>query len=196
MKHQFRFDGDYYRRYYEDPKTRVASDNDALKLAQLLAAYCRYLDQPVRNVLDLGAGMGQMRSAMHTEFPRASYLGVEHSEYACRRYRLQQGSVVDFKARGRFDLVICKGVLQYLDRRQAERALENLSAQCRGLLYLEALTREDWDEACDRNRTDGEVYLRPANFYRTRLRKQFRNAGAGVFVHERSPAVLYALEAQ
>jgi SAM-dependent methyltransferase len=194
MKHQFRFDRDYYRRYYEDPKTRVASDVDAQKLAELLGAYCRYLDQPVRNVLDLGAGMGQMRAALRSEFPRANYLGVEHSEYACRRYGLQQGSVADFKTRGRFDLVICKGVLQYLDRREAERALENLAALCRGCLYLEALTREDWDEACDRARTDGEVYLRPASFYRARLRKHFRNAGAGVFVHERSPAVLYALE--
>ena len=194
MKHQFQFDRDYYRRYYEDPKTRVAGDADAQKLAQLLGAYCRYLDQPVRNVLDLGAGMGQMRAALRSEFPRASYLGVEHSEYACRRYELQQGSVASFKARGRFDLVICKGVLQYLDRREAERALENLAALCRGCLYLEALTREDWDEACDQSRTDGEVYLRPASFYRTRLRKHFRNAGAGIFVHERSPAVLYALE--
>jgi O-methyltransferase involved in polyketide biosynthesis len=91
-------------------------------------------------------------------------------------------------------LVICKGVLQYLDRAEAERALANLAELCRGCLYLEALTREDWNDACDRERTDGEVYLRPASFYRTHLRKQFRSAGAGVFVHERSPAVLYALE--
>ena len=195
MKHQFNFDRDYYRRYYEDPKTRVASQADADKLAQLLGAYCRYLDQPVRNVLDLGAGMGQMRAALRAEFPRASYVGVERSEYACRRYRLQQGSVADWKTRERFDLVICKGVLQYLDRRDAERALENLASLCKGCLYLEALTREDWNDACDQKRTDGKVYLRPASFYRTRLREKFRSAGAGIFVHERSPAVLYALEA-
>jgi SAM-dependent methyltransferase len=191
---KFEFDAAYYRRYYEDPKTRVASEADAARLAQLLGAYLRYLEQPVRNVLDLGAGLGQMRAALRAEFPRASYLGVEQSEYACRRFRLQQGSVVDFKARGSFDLVICKGVLQYLDRREAERALANLAQLCRGCLYLEALTREDWRENCDRSKTDGTVHLRPASFYRARLRKHFRSAGAGVFVHERSPVVLYSLE--
>ncbi|HKU42814.1 MAG TPA: class I SAM-dependent methyltransferase [Polyangiales bacterium] len=191
---KFEFDEAYYRRYYEDPKTRVASEADAKRLAQLLGAYLSYLDQPVRNVLDLGAGMGQMRAALRGEFPNASYLGVERSEYACRRFQLRQGSVVDFKARGRFDLVICKGVLQYLDKRDCERALANLAELCRGCLYLEALTREDWEENCDRTRTDGAVHLRPAKWYRERLRKRFRSAGAGVFVHERSPVVLYSLE--
>lgn len=194
MKHGFRFDRDYYDRYYEDPKTRVSSGDDAERLAGLLGAYVRYLGQPVRNVLDLGCGSGQMRDALRGEFPRATYLGVERSEYACQRYGFRQGSVVDFKTRGRFDLVICKGVLQYLTRREAEQALDNLASLCRGCLYLEALTREDWDDACDRRRTDGAVYLRPASFYKRRLRKHFRSAGAGVFVHERSPVVLYSLE--
>ena len=94
----------------------------------------------------------------------------------------------------RFDLVVCKGVLQYLTRDEAERALDNLGELCRGCLYLEALTTEDWTNACDKRRTDGEVYLRPVRFYRSRLRRSFRGVGAGVFVHERSPAVLYALE--
>lgn len=194
MKHEFRFDRAYYKRYYEDPETRVGGSSDARHLARLLGAYLRYLNQPVRNVLDLGAGLGHMRAALRREFPRATYLGVEQSEYACERYGLQQGSVVDFKARGRFDLVICKGVLQYLNRADAERALANLGELCRGCLYLEALTREDWEGACDRRVTDGKVYLRPAKFYKTRLRAEFRSAGAGLFVHQRSPAVLYALE--
>ena len=195
MKHGFRFDRDYYDRYYEDPKTRVSSAADAKRLAQLLGAYLRYLDQPVRNVLDLGCGSGQMRAALRGEFPGATYVGVERSEYACKRYGFKQGSVVDFKARGRFDLVICKGVLQYLNRAEAQRALENLARLCRGCLYLEALTSEDWEEAADRKRTDGEVYLRPASFYRRHLRANFQSAGGGLFLHERSPVVLYSLEA-
>jgi SAM-dependent methyltransferase len=194
MKRAFNFDKAYYSRYYENPSTRVASDADSRKLARLLSAYLGYLQQPVRNVLDLGAGLGQMRPALRAEFPNATYVGVERSEYACERYDLRQGSVVDFKARGRFDLVICKGVLQYLNRSEAERALENLAELCRGCLYLEALTREDWEDAADQRVTDGEVYLRPAKFYKTRLSSQFRNGGAGIFVHARSPAVLYSLE--
>jgi SAM-dependent methyltransferase len=194
MKRAFRFDREYYQRYYENPGTRVGSSDDSKRLARLLSGYLGYLQQPVRNVLDLGAGLGQMRAALEPEFPGSSYVGVERSEYACEQYGLRQGSVVDFKARGRFDLVICKGVLQYLDSGEADRALENLAELCRGCLYLEALTREDWKDAADRRVTDGDVYLRPASFYRKRLSKHFKNAGAGVFVHERSPVVLYALE--
>jgi SAM-dependent methyltransferase len=194
MKRAFSFDQAYYERYYENPKTRVASAADSHKLARLLSSYLGYLQQPVRNVLDLGAGLGQMRPALEAEFPGATYLGVERSEYACAQYGLRKGSVVDFKSKGRFDLVICKGVLQYLNRAEAEQAIENLSALCRGCLYLEALTKEDWQDAADQSVTDGDVYLRPVSFYRKRLRQHFTNAGAGVFVHEDSPAVLYALE--
>lgn len=195
MKHAFRFDARYYERYYEDPKTRVSGEGEATQLAQFLAAYLGFLGQPVRNILDLGCGAAQMRAPLLAAFPGASYLGVERSEYACKRYGLRRGSAVDFRARGRFDLVVCKGVLQYLTRDEAERALENLPRLVRGSLYLEALTREDWRHVADQSRTDGAVYLRAASFYKRRLRAaQFRAAGGGLFIHERSPALLFALE--
>jgi cyclopropane fatty-acyl-phospholipid synthase-like methyltransferase len=197
MKHQFAFDQRYYARYYENPKTRVGSKQEAAQLGRLLGAYLGYLGQPVRNVLDMGCGVGHMRAVCARVFPGASYTGVEHSEYMCERYGWQRGSVVDWKApkKQRYDLLICRGVLQYLTRPEADAALENLARLSRGALYLEALTREDWERACDQKRTDGAVYLRPASFYRTRLRRgELSAAGAGLFLHERSPAVLYALE--
>jgi SAM-dependent methyltransferase len=195
MKRQFRFDADYYSRYYRSAGTRVTETSDTQRLSRFIGSYLKYMGQPVRNVLDLGCGLGQLQKPLRAEFPDASYLGVERSEYVCERYGFRQGSVVDFKARGRFDLIICKGVLQYLTTREAERALHNLAQLSRGCLYLEALTREDWADNCDRQRTDGAVYLRPARFYQKRLRGAFSSAGGGIFVHERSPAVLYALEA-
>jgi SAM-dependent methyltransferase len=194
MKHQFRFGADYYSRYYRNANTRVNEANDTRRLARFIGSYLKHIGQPVRNVLDLGCGLGQLQKPLRDEFPDASYLGVERSDYVCERYGFRAGSVVDFKARGRFDLVICKGVLQYLTASEAEAALENLGKLCRGALYLEALTREDWTDACDQQRTDGAVYLRPASFYRRRLRGAFRSCGGGIFVHERSGAVLYALE--
>ncbi len=194
MKHRFEFDRRYYARYYENPTTRVGSKKEAAQLGRLLGAYLGYLGQPVREVLDIGCGVGHMRTVVERMFPHATYTGVEHSSYMCERYGWQQGSVTDWKSRKRYDLVICRGVLQYLSRSEAEAALDNLAKLTRGCLYLEALTQEDWDHACDQARTDGAVYLRPASFYRKRLRPQFTSAGAGLFVHERSPAVLYALE--
>ena len=193
-KHSFQFDERYYARYYRDARTRVTEQSDSDQLAAFIAGYLGYLGQPVRNILDLGCGVGVLQKPLLKRFAGARYVGVERSQYACEQYGFRQGSVVDFRARGRFDLVICKGVLQYLDARASDRALAHLGELCRGCLYLEALTREDWAEAADRKRTDGDVYLRPASFYKRRLRGPFQAAGGGIFVHERSPAVLYALE--
>jgi len=196
-KLEFAFDERYYARYYRNAGTRVSEPVELMQLARFIGHYLNYLNQPVRSILDLGCGLGHLREPLLSQFTSASYLGVELSEYACERYGFQQGSAVDFRAKGgkRFDLVVCKGVLQYLNARDAARALDNLGQLCRGCLYLEALTREDWEQAVDQKRTDGGVYLRPASFYRRRLRSQFKAAGGGIFVHACSPAVLYALEA-
>jgi SAM-dependent methyltransferase len=190
----FSFDARYYARYYRDRRTRVTERSETQRLARFIANYLRFLGQPVRNILDVGCGLGQLRGPLLREFPEARYVGVENSLYACEKYGFRHGSVVDFKARGAFDLVICKGVLQYLDAREAKAALENLARLCRGCLYLEALTREDWEGAADQKRTDGAVFLRPAHFYRRHLMPAFRPGGGGIFIHERSTAVLYALE--
>jgi SAM-dependent methyltransferase len=193
-KPRFAFDAKYYARYYENPKTRVSGAHDALRLARFLGGYLGYLDQPVRSVLDMGCGTGLLRPAVKKLFPDARYVGVEYSEYLCERYGWEQGSVVDYRAKKPFDLVICRGVLQYLSRPHAEAAIDNLGRLCRGALYLEALTKEDWQDAADRSVTDGEVYLRPASFYRKRLSQHFEACGGGVFLHDDSEAVLYALE--
>jgi trans-aconitate methyltransferase len=194
VKRAFSFDARYYERYYGDARSRVTESDDSQRLARFLAAHLAFIDQPVRNIVDLGCGVGVLQKPLSRAFPNASYTGVERSEYACERYGFRQGSVVDWKTRGRFDLVICKGVLQYLNASEARAALTNLAQLTRGCLYLEALTSEDWIESADQKRTDGAVYLRPAHFYRRHLRPAFRPAGGGIFVHQRSPAVLYALE--
>jgi hypothetical protein len=56
------------------------------------------------------------------------------------------------------------------------------------------LTREDWEENCDRERTHGEVHLRSSNGYLRRLRSHFVRVGGGLFISRCSPAVLWELE--
>jgi len=51
-------------------------------------------------------------------------------------------------------------VLQYLPNADAAAAIDNLARLCHGAMYFNLLTREDWEENCDRQRTNGEVYLR------------------------------------
>ena len=187
------FDEGYYRRHYEDPSTRVYDAEVVAKLGDFVCAYVRHLDLPVRRVLDLGCGLGFWKPAIARHFPDAVYEGVEVSEYLCDRFGWTRGSVADFRGLPA-DLVICQGVLQYLDAKTAKRAIDTFGRVCRGALYLEVLTKHDWDENVSQTRTDGDVYLREGRWYRERLRKSFRNGGGGLFFHRDADAVLYELE--
>jgi hypothetical protein len=81
-----------------------------------------------------------------------------------------------------------------LDDAEAEAAMENLARLAGQALFFQALTREDWEHACDRSVTDGDVHLRSADWYRQRLRRSFIACGGGLFLAREAPAVLYALE--
>ncbi len=189
------FDQQYYRRFYENPKTRV-SDRAALdRLGDFVCSYLRYLPVPVARVLDLGCGLGLWRPVVARHFPRARYRGVEISEYLCARYGWEHGSVVDYRSKAPFDFVICQGVLPYLDARAAKRAIANLGGLCRGALYLEAVTRDDWDGGViDEKRTDRAMQLRSAAWYRRALAPHFVAVGGGVWLSRRAPVPVYALE--
>jgi len=188
------FDAAYYQRFYENPDTRVADAEDIGRLGHFVGAYLRYLELPVRRVLDMGCGMGLWRPVINALFPEATYTGVEISAHLCKTLGYTRGSAVDYVGRGQYDLVICQGVLQYLSNGDAKKALANLARLCRGVLYLEALTQEDWDHNCDQQRTDGDVFLRPAAFYRQRLARPFVALGGGLFLARQAPVTLYELE--
>ena len=188
------FDREYYRRYYFDPRTAVASRAEMQARARLIAALTVHAGLPVRRILEAGCGTGTLRSALKRLVPRARYVALEASEYLCRRYGWQRGRIESYRARLPFDLVICYDVLQYLDARAAERALANFARLCRGVLYFSALTRGDFEENCDRRRTDADVFLRSAHWYRSRLRRQFREAGLGFWLRRGAPLTLWELE--
>ena len=188
------FDAGFYRRYYLDPRTRVASRADALKLGRFVCAYVDYLGFEVRRVLDAGCGLGYLRAPVRERFPRARYVGLEASAWLCRRHGWVRGSVADYAPRMPFDLVLCHDVLQYLPDREAVRALANLARLCRGALYFSVLTREDWRRNADCKRSDGAVRLRPAAWYRSRLARHFRHLGGGLLVRRGFEPLLWDLE--
>jgi SAM-dependent methyltransferase len=188
------FDAAYFARFYGTPSTRVAEPADSARIARFLAASAALLELPVHRILDVGAGTGRFRRPLLRAFPGARYEGTDVSPYACARYGWRCCSITDL-ARGSFDLVICHDVLQYLERREAARALERLAERCRGLLYFTALTREDWAQNCDQSRTDRNVHLRGTRWYRRALAGAFRNLGHGVFLRRTAPAVVYSLHA-
>jgi hypothetical protein len=134
------------------------------------------------------------RKPLQRAFPRATYTGLEYSEYLCKRYGWEHGMLQSYRPGGVFDLVVCYDVLQYLDDRAAAGALANLGRLCRGILYFTALTKRDWLENCDRSRTDSLVHLRSADWYRTRLRRSFREIGAGFWMRRGAPLTVWELE--
>ena len=189
-----RFDSTFYQRFYLDPRTRVTNREEMQVRARAIAGLVQHLEIPVARILDAGCGLGLMRQPLLKAFPAATYIGIEVSEHVCARYGWIQASIADVKLRGRFDLIVCYDVLQYLSDRDAARALANLARLCRGALYFHAPTLEDWQRNADRSCSDSEIRLRGVEWYRSRLQRHFRHAGFGIYVRRGVPIVQWALE--
>ena len=190
-----RFDRAYYARFYENPRTRVTDAEQIDRLAGFVCGYLGYLGIEVRRILDLGCGVGLWQKPLARRLPGARYLGVEYSAYLCERYGFTRGSALDFRAKQPFDLVVCQGVLPYLSKRDAKRAIDNIATLCRGALYLEAVTSDDYATGViDQARTDDGMQLHSRAFYLRALAPHFINVGGGLFVARAANVPLYALE--
>jgi 2-polyprenyl-3-methyl-5-hydroxy-6-metoxy-1,4-benzoquinol methylase len=188
------FDQDYYQRFYYNPRTAVTSRAEMRARGRMIAACVEYVGLPVKSILDAGCGVGMLRAPLTRAFPGAEYLGLEYSEYLCRRYGWRQGSVATLRTRERFDLVVCYDVLQYLGVPEARRAIANLARVCRGALYFGALTTEDWRDNCDQSRTDRIPGLRPGAWYRRELKRAFRPVGCGLWLKRALNLTLWDLD--
>jgi hypothetical protein len=189
-----RFDRDYYARYYGRTKTRVQGPREVARLARGVMEMVALSGGTVENALDIGAGTGLWRDWFKKHATKVRYRTTDVSEYACARYGHEQRDISKWRARERFDLIVCQGVLPYLDDRAAGKAIENLAAMSRGYLYLEAITREDLAAVCDLGATDVEIHRRPVRWYRRRLKPHFLQLGLGLWMRRGAPHLLYALE--
>ncbi len=188
------FDATYYERFYQNPATRAATVQDATRHARFIAAYVRYLGLPVTRIADVGCGLGRTLRALGKEFPRARLVGVEVSEYLCRKHGWKHGTAAEFRDAVGFDILVCNDVVQYLDAAQASRAIANLARSCRGALAFGVMTTEDWRENCDQRRTDSAVHMRSARWYRRRLARAFVNVGGGLYLKRPVRVPLWALD--
>jgi predicted TPR repeat methyltransferase len=184
----------YFCKFYLSPATRVVSAAEMRTRARLIGAILAQAAIPVRTILDAGCGIGLLRKPFAQVLPRARYTGLDASAYLCERYGWTLGSVVDYAPRAPSDLVVCYDVLQYLDDRAAGRAIANLGRLARSALHFSALTREDWRDNCDRRLTDRAVHLRPGEWYRRRLRRQFIYLGFGMWLRKGERPLLWDLE--
>lgn len=189
------FDEAYYQRFYYDKKTSVVDPQHMERLGTFVCSYLKYLRVPVHRVLDVGCGIGLWKDIVARHFPQASYQGVEFSPYLCERFGWQQGSVVDYAASEPFDFVICQGVLPYLNPTDLKTALHNLGRLSKGALYVEAVSREDYErDIIDEDVTDNRVFRHRADLYRRGLQQGAIELGGGVWLSRQADLPLFALE--
>ncbi len=188
------FDAPYFRRYYESRRSRVYGSEQIAELACGVTGFVRWFGGKIERVLDVGAGTGLWGDWVRARMPDVSYRSIDVSEYACTKYGHEHRDISRWRARRKFDLIVCQGVLPYLDEEACTKAVGNMAAMCRGFLYLEAITARDLREVCDRGRTDVTVHARPASFYRRLLAGPFEAIGCGIYHIKGGDEVFYELE--
>jgi 2-polyprenyl-3-methyl-5-hydroxy-6-metoxy-1,4-benzoquinol methylase len=187
------FDASYFRRYYES-RSRVYGSEQIGALARGVTGFVHWFGSKIERVLDVGAGTGLWGDWIRVNMPDVAYRSIDVSEYACAKYGHEHRDISNWRARGKFDLIVCQGVLPYLDEQACTRAIANIATMCRGFLYLEAITARDLRGVCDRERTDVTVHARSAAFYRRLLAGSFEPVGCGIHHVKSGDKLFYELE--
>lgn len=197
-----RFDAAYFDKWYRHPRHRVKSPSElARQVAFVLHTAEWVLGRPVRHVLDVGSGEGHWRAALRRLRPRIRYDGVDPSTYAVarfgRRRGLVHGGITDLDGlplRPSYDLVVCCGMLNYLDRATLRRGLPQVAARTGGMAYLELFTAEDARDEGFEGDTDWPP-PKPAAWYRRMLQQAgFVSIGMQCHVTEEAAPRLSRLE--
>ena len=170
------YDREYYRRWYRDPSTRIATAETARRKARLAVSAAEFmLGRPIETVLDVGCGDGFWLAAIEALRPRIRYIGVDPSRYVVQRLGRRHdirpgtlGTLHTLKLARPLDLIVCADVIQYVEGRDLRRGLAEIRRLIGGVAYIEAFTVEDGMEG-DRH---GWIDRREKT-----MRRYFRDAG-------------------
>jgi hypothetical protein len=186
---------EYYEKYYLNPKTRVCDQKRHAKLVSGTVHLMEWFGLEIESVIDIGAGLGWWKKWFQKHRPQVKVLSTEIERDICKKYGHQQADITTLKMPRPFDVVICQGVLPYLDNVGCAAAIENLGALCSEMMYLEAITAEDAEQNVDVTRTDLSVHLRKASWYRAKLKPHFVEVGCGLWAKKSARIPFYSLEA-
>ena len=162
-----RYDRAYFDKWYRG-RGRISTPAEVRRKVTLAVAETEYfLRRALRSVLDVACGEGAWFPHVKTLRPRASYRGLDPSDYAVatfgRKRHIEKGSLRDMeRIDGIFDLVVCSDALHYIPDHEIEAGLPELTRVAGGIVWLEVLTREDQIIGD----LDGLI-RRPAKWYRT-----------------------------
>lgn len=122
------------------------------KVGYAVAAAEYLLARPIRSVLDVGCGEGPWQPVLADLRPKATYVGIDPSEYAVERYgarrHVRPGAFADLDQvvaidEGPFDLIVCVDVLGYVDDEDLPAGLAAVADRLGGVALLEVFTTED-----------------------------------------------------
>ena len=167
------YDRAYFDKWYRHPQHRVKSPAELQRQVEFVLRMAEWvLGRPVTTVLDVGCGEGNWRAPLRRLRPRLHYRGVDPSEYAVARFGAARGLLLggidqldDLPLRESYDLVVCCGMLNYLDAPVLTRGLAQVARRTGGVAYLELFSREDAFEGDTSWPTP-----KPASWYRRALR--------------------------
>ena len=187
-----KFGSAYYGRFYGSAP--VHTKNRVGHLASAMCGLFGWWGLKLGTVLDIGAGPGYWRDWFAENRPRVMYRSIDLSAYACEKYGHEQRDIATWKPGAACDLVVCQGVLQYIDNAGATTAIEHLASGTRHLLYLEVPTLFDRDHVVDQTHTDLDCHWRSGDWYRRRLTSHFVQVGAGLWARRDGAVPFYELE--
>lgn len=152
------------------------------------------LGRPVKSVLDVGCGEGNWYPPLKSRRPTLRYTGVDPSEYAVRRWgkrrNIHLGSVDNLSVEGQFDLILCCGVLNYLEPEILSKGLRAIARHLDGVAYLDMYTASDAVTGDTRG-----AKRRVSSWYRDKLRRAGLTAcGLHLYVSRARAAQLTSLE--
>jgi 2-polyprenyl-3-methyl-5-hydroxy-6-metoxy-1,4-benzoquinol methylase len=190
-----RFDADYYDRFYLSDATKIDTDAHHAQLVCGVVSMIEFFGVTLERVLDVGAGVGRWGSWLREHRPSVEVVSTEMEREICDRFGHQRRDISKWRDKRRYDLVVCQGVLPYLDDDACAAAIDNLAAMTRGFLYLEAITRRDLVDVCDLEKTDTRVHRRTGAWYEKHLGAKLRRVGAGLWYPRDGWISFYELEA-
>ena len=181
------FDRTYFDKWYRNRRHRVKSPQElARQVAFVVGAAEHILGYGIRTVLDVGCGEANWLAPLRRLRPRIQYTGVDTSEYVVARYgesrNIRLGTIDSLdrlRLRKEYDLILCVGMLNYLQPDELREGLSQVYERANGVVYLELFTSADRGVYGDTRGTR----LRSPAWYRARLREaRFVSCGMHCYV--------------
>ena len=180
------YDQRYFDKWYRNPRYRVKSPQELARQVALVVGTTEYiLGRTLQTVLDVGCGEANWLAPLRRLRPRIQYTGVDSSEYVVSRFGASRNirlgtidSLDRMRLRKEYDLILCVGMLNYLDPAQLRTGLAHLYELANGVVYLELFTSADRGVFGDTRGT----HLRSPSWYRARIREA-RFLSCGMHCH-------------